>query len=484
MSVSVQDTPLFALPLELRELIYKRVLASPAHGPALLQTCRAVHLEAHKFLFQRPLHFDGQLDLHRWLDHAPPELLTYTKELSISIQDVDMRPLLRPQNPVQLSSSGQLLTWQLYEAELDRLKHALKKLPNVKTITLIALSHHQSFLYREFLTKVLWLLSSLYPHLEDLRLEGNLHYQDLMFLSRLDRLQSFSFDGFSSSSPAETATVLASLEHLTQLSIVSQSALLTPDHQLHSGFTSKRQSLTGDVLRTVNKLASFSVTERTPRFSSTLFFTPEVLASLHNHRSLNSLSIALSRAPDTEVLLSLEALLESSPIEELELDWPQLDPLVLESYTLLSGALRMLWVRAASAASAFEILWSIAECRETGDLSAMEKVVLVRSMEEYGGGGVGHQGLSRSFEMDRSPDIVSLPLFNPIAISGNVHPSLCIVILCSGCKSWADGARSRALKASTTPTWPARERIYRAWAFRFIGARRTLESVLPGLDLE
>jgi hypothetical protein len=97
----------------------------------------------------------------------------------------------------------------------------------------------------------------------------------------------------------------------------------------------------------------------------------------------------------------------------------------------------VLWVRAASAASAFEILWSIAECRETGDLSAMEKVVLVRSMEEYGGG-VGHQGLSRSFEMDRSPDIVSLPLFIPISLLGNVHPSLCIVILCSDCKSWAD----------------------------------------------
>jgi hypothetical protein len=483
MSVSIQETPLFALPLELRELIYKRVLASPAHGPALLQTCRAVHLEAHKFLFQRPLHFDGQLDFYRWLDHAPPEFLTYTKELSISIQDVDMRPLLRLQDPVQASSSSQLLTWQLYEAELDRLKHALKKLPNVKTITLIALSHHQPFLYREFLTKVLWLLSSLYPHLEDLRLEGNLHYQDLRFLSRLDRLQSFSFDGFSSSSPAETATVLASLENLTQLSIVSQSALLTPDHQLHSGFTSKRQSLTGDVLRTVNKLASFSVTERTPRFSSTLFFTPEVLASLHNHRSLNSLSIALSRAPDTEVLLSLEALLESSPIEELELDWPQLDPLVLESYTLLSHTLRVLWVRAASAASAFEILWSIAECREAGDLGAMEKVVLVRSMEEYGGG-VGHQGLSRSFEMDCSPDVVSLPLFSPITISGDLYPSLSIVIRCSGCKSWADRAKSRALKASTTPTWPAREHICRAWACRFIGARRTLELFLPSLDLE
>jgi hypothetical protein len=409
MSVSVQDTPLFALPLELRELIYKRVLASPAHGPAILQTCRAVHLEARKFLFQRPLHFAGQLDLYRWLHHAPPEFLTYTRELSLSIQDVDMRPLLRPQSPAQAPSSGQLLTWQLYESEMDRLQQALQKLPNIKTITLTALSQHQSFLYREFLGKVLWLLGSLYPNLEDLRLEGNLHYQDLEFLSRLDRLQSFSFDGFSSSSPAETARVLASLENLTQLSIVSQSALLTPDHQLHSCFTYKRQSLTGDVLRTFNKLASFSVTERTPRFSSTLFFTPEVLASLHTHRTLNSLSVALSQAPDTEVLLSLEAFLESSSIEELELDWPQLDPLVLESYALLSDALRVLWVRAASAAAAFEIIWSIAEYREAGGLGTLEKIVLVRSREEYGGV-VEYQGLSDSFEMDFSSDVVSLPL--------------------------------------------------------------------------
>ena len=108
-------------------------------------------------------------------------------------------------------------------------------------------------------------------------------------------------------------------------------------------------------------------------------------------------------------MLSLEAFLESSPIEELELDWPQLNPLVLESYTLLSDALRVLWVRAASAAAAFEILWSMAECRDTGGLGAMEKVVLVRSREEYGGV-VGHPELSDSFTMDCSSDVVSLPL--------------------------------------------------------------------------
>jgi hypothetical protein len=293
------------------------------------------------------------------------------------------------------------------------------------------------------------LLGSLYPNLQDLRLEGNLHHQDLKFLSRLDQLQSFSFDGFSSSSPTETANVLASLENLTKLSLVSHSAMLTPENHLHSYFTANRPSLTGDVVRTINKLASFSVTERTPEFSPTLFFTPEVLASLHHHKALNSLSVSLSQAPDNEVLLSLEEFLETSSIEELELDWPDLDPLVLETYTLLPDCLKVLWVRAASAADAFEILWSVVESRGEGDFGALTKIVLVRSRSKYGGV-IGDQKHGGNTGVDYSPESVSLLFFYnhwSKYIEPSVAPRLTLWWRC-----WTNRGKPRISKVSTTQT--------------------------------
>lgn len=377
-------TPLFTLPLELRQLVYKAVLASPCHGPELLRTCREIHSEAHEFLFQRPLSFRSQLALFDWLNRVPHKYLPQAKALSVTIQDVDLRSLLRASALVSdPGTPPRLLTWDLYEAELDRLSHALRQMSNIREITIRTTSGQQSFLYREFLHTLLSMLGSLYPGFLDLRLEGNFHHQELSFLSKFKKLQAFSFDGLSASSPTETARVLSGLHHLASLSLVSQSTMLTSDSRTHSGLTAKRQPFTGGIVSTVDSLACFSVTETVPVSAPTLFFTPEVLASLQNHRSLKTFKVCLSQAPDDDTMAALESFLERTRIETLELDWPDLDPQIFEAFSLIPEYLKWLWVRARSATDAFDIIWSIAESRNAGDLRSLSELVLVRSTPNY-----------------------------------------------------------------------------------------------------
>lgn len=384
MSMPTEQTPLFMLPLELRELVYRAVLTSPSHGPDLLQTCREIHFEAYKFLFERPLSFRSQVALFEWLNLVPQQCVDRVTELSLNIQDVDLRSLLTPSTLVNHPGDPpRLLTWDLYEAELDRLLHALKKLSSVQKITIRAITGRQSFLYRDFLSRFLRVLGFLFPDLLDLTVEGNLHHQELSFLTVFPKLQAFSFDGFSASSPSETADILSGIPQLRCLSLISQSSLLTPDSRTRSSFTTRHQSLTGGVVNTIDNLKCFSVTEFTPPSTPTLFFTPEVLMSLHNHPGLMAMKVSLSQTPNDETMMALQKFLEHTHIKTLELDWPQLNPCVLETFSLIPDGLEFLWVRARSAADAFDIVWFIAERRNSGDLSTLKALILLRFTGTY-----------------------------------------------------------------------------------------------------
>jgi hypothetical protein len=343
-----------------------------------------VHQEAHKFLFERPVSFRSQVALFDWLDRVPHKYLAQEREISLNIQDVDLRSLLKASTLISHPGDPpRLLTWDLYEAELGKLCRALKHLSKVQKITIRAIPDGQSFLYREFLQSFLNMLSSLFPDLVGISLEGNLHHQSLSFLSGFTKLQALSFDGFSASSPSETAEILSGLDHLASLSLVSQSTMLTPNSHTHSSFTTKRQSLTGGVVNTIDNLKCFSVTELVPLSAPILFFTPEVLASLHNHRALKVIKVCLSQAPNNETLTALEDFLDKTQIKLLELDWPQLDPHILTIFSLIPDGLEKLWVRAKSAADAFEMIWSIAESRAAGDLQTLSELVLLSSTQTY-----------------------------------------------------------------------------------------------------
>jgi hypothetical protein len=388
MSNLNQIPPILALPLELREFIYKEVLSNSSQGPQLLRACREIYADAHKFLFQRRINFRGQTALHHWLDQVPVIRLHHITDITLELRDVNLTPLLSPASGAATApSTPRLLAWEIHEHELDRLNEALGKFQNIKTLTIRALPERQSFLYREFLAKVLESLGSLYPRLSSLALEGNFHYQSLSFLSSLEELESLSFDGFSSTSPSETAAILSNLTHLTNLSLISQHVLLTPTTHIHSNFTSKSQSLTTPVLLAMKRLASLSVTETMHPATRPLFFTPEVLTSLRDHSTLSSFSVRLSHVPSNEALAAFEYFLNSAPgIERLELDWPGLEPAILETYTLLSERVKDFWVRCEGIEIAFDILYTVLEDIEEGGLQGLKRIVLVKKDWEKGRG--------------------------------------------------------------------------------------------------
>ncbi|KAF2473523.1 uncharacterized protein BDR25DRAFT_196049, partial [Lindgomyces ingoldianus] len=370
---------ILSLPLELREQIYKEVLANPSQGPGLLIACHDIYNEAHKFLFQRPLSFRNQSALWEWLMKVPGKHLHYVTEVTLGLEDVNLSPLLTIPIKPHGDSKPRLLTWELYEQELEKLYRVLKKLPHLKTLTIKALPDCQSFLYHGFLTTFLGHLGSLFPSLWHLTLRGNFHHQTLSFLTPLEELRYLSFDGFSSTPPTKTAEILSSLHQLTDLSLASLHALLTPADYVHRSFTSSHQSFTADVLQSINALTSFHITENIQPASPTgLYFTPQILSSLHfaHNTTLIRLSIRLLHTPDVEPLEALQEFLQGSSIQKLELDWPDFDPEDLDD--LLPGALKELWVRTWSKEKAFDVLWQLIKSREAGGLYELRRVVLVR----------------------------------------------------------------------------------------------------------
>ncbi|KAH8704495.1 hypothetical protein GQ44DRAFT_716735 [Phaeosphaeriaceae sp. PMI808] len=379
MSETSHVSTFFNLPLELREHIYKSVLSSSTYGFGILQTCRKISNEALKFLYQRPLEFQSQDVFYSWLEQAPSNLLSNISEISLKIQEVDLKSILN--SAIHPFSELRLRTPQLYEAELERLVQALKRVPKVKTMTFQALSSQQSFQYRDFMTGLPQTISSTQPNLLDLRLEGNFQYQELEFLSSLKRLESFSFNGLSSSSPAATAELLSALQHFKHLSLIPQRSMLAVCIKFLGDFKMKRHTSPQSVVRTIDQPVRFP--SPVPASSPTSIFSSRILASLYSLRDLECLSIHLAQAPDTETLDSLKELLESLSVQELELDWPDLDPFVLDKYQLLGGSLKTLWVRASSELYALGVLSFVAKGQETGYISRLRKVVLVRSTETY-----------------------------------------------------------------------------------------------------
>lgn len=343
-------------------------------------TCRKIYIEAHKYLFRRPLVFRGQLELYGWLEKVPSKYLQSVTEITLEIHDVDLQPLLRiGTSAAQRNNTPRLLTVELYKKDLERLFVSLSRLPNVKELTIRTKPERQSPFYRDFIGELFARLSFLWPSIRGLSLEGNVHHQNLSFLNTLPNLRCFLFDGFSSSSSINLAETLSSLQRLQSLSLVSHHKLLTPTNPMHSGFTSKQPSFTDDVLRSMHRLVSLSITESIyPLSSPALFFTPKMVSSLLDHTSLNSLTIRISREPDSETLAALKTLLKASSIKRLELDWPPFETKIFEYYDLYPNSLTEFWVRADNASIAFDILFPIRESQEAGKMRELERIVFIR----------------------------------------------------------------------------------------------------------
>lgn len=375
-------TSFLSLPLELREQVYKDVLVSQPNGVHLLGTCREIYSEAQKFLYRKSLTFQGQQDLYRWLDEDHKNLLVNVQELVLEIRDVDLDVLLKAPQDNEAPRSG-LRSFGLYETDLQRLRSSFVRLPNVESLTIRAPADQHSFLYAEYLTGVLGLISMLCPKLVDLRLEGNFHYQDLGFMTSLKYLNSFSFDGFSSSSPNDTANILAKMQRLTRLSLVSQRDFQVTDYPLHHNFPVRHRSITGEVMQTMKRLHSFSVAENVDCSSPEIFFTANLLCSLHDLTHLSSLSITLSHTPEHDTLMSLAHFLCKASIKRLELDWPDLSSRVLEDNSLLTNHLTILWLRATAATDASDLLKHIMQEKKAGGVPCLQRLVFMRTVNYH-----------------------------------------------------------------------------------------------------
>jgi hypothetical protein len=381
MAQSGKSTPFFNLPLELREQIYKDTFRSKGQGPELLRTCWKINTEARKFLYQRQIEFANQLSMYRWSDMTPGKLRSQVTDISLHVQDPDLRSILDLNASASRSPlPGHLLTWGLYTVELRNLKTALSRLPNVKTITIRTLPGRQSYLYRDFLTAFLDSLDSIYPTLSDLTLEGNFHHQRLDFVSRLAALQSFSFDGSSASSVAELGEILGNLEHLRNFSLISQRVVFkSSSSTTHPGFTGKPGLVTGHAMRTIEQLA---FTERATMSSTNAVSIPDILNAVQRLKGLKSFSVSLSHTPDNEVMASLGQFLSSSTVERLELDWLNLHAEVLEEYSLVQRCIKKLWVRVGIANGASNMLSYVLERRRSHHLEALREVVLIRCSKD------------------------------------------------------------------------------------------------------
>ncbi|KAF2198936.1 hypothetical protein GQ43DRAFT_433832 [Delitschia confertaspora ATCC 74209] len=369
---------MLTLPLELREEIYKLVLTSVPGNPRLLGTCRKIYLESQKVLFQRPMSFTSPSALQQWINHVGPTHLPQVEEIHLTLPDIDLTPLLGTLSTGPSQYMPRLLIWELYEEEIRRLSLALRQMPNIKAVTVTALSARQSFLYREYLGSFMEELGAVFPNLRHLTLNGNFHHQRLSFLSLMQQLRAFSFNGFSASSLSETTSIVSSLPYLSNLVLVSDDTALQSVQGGHNNLNERGQALTPDIIRQLRPLTSFSLTRRTeqdvPNGLPPLTDMLDALRYVHAH-SLKSLSLKLSYTPDAELLNCLQSILDASSIEHLEYSWRGLDPETLD--TLLPGSSRSLSISAASEEVGFDVLWAIIASREAGNVPKLARVVLV-----------------------------------------------------------------------------------------------------------
>lgn len=371
---------LFALPLELREEVYKSVLASPAHSSALLQTSHEINAESRKFLYQQPLKFKDQGLWFTWTDETPAELLGNVSDIALHVLDVNLKPILETANHKSLRQSPRLLTAELYQEHANKFKRALTLLPNLRILTIRTPSGRPSHLYCELVTQILDSIGHCCPQLRQLRLEGNFRHYTLNFLSTLTELESLTLEGSSDSTPEATAMILSQIPNLTSLSLILNGAPLSSDPRQHRTCTTQRYSLNGEALQKVQKLGLLSLTETGQLPSPRACLTTNVLDALHNHATLRHLCVRLAYTPDTAIFAAMNRFLQHTPIEHLELDWPNLHALQLEGNGLLASSLRTLWVGIQSLSSAGEFLGLLVMSQHDRCLN-LQKVVLVRNAQ-------------------------------------------------------------------------------------------------------
>ncbi|KAI9770004.1 MAG: hypothetical protein M1840_003715 [Geoglossum simile] len=336
-----QKSLFFSLPVELRLLVYKEVLM--ANHLQILRTCRDIFNEALPVLFKRPLKFRTHDDLYNWIQMVGPDSLELVTSVSLNLLSFRYMPVARPCR-TPLHSVG-----MFYGNDLPCLQRALEQLPNVqrfiiyKTLPFLG----TRFTYDYYLSFFPW-LADRYPELRCLTLFIN--WIPLDFLLQMRFLRSLRFTGFSTSPPTATLIIFQSLKYLEELEVFGP----PPDIHTVTAFSTSynnpginyEQAVTPKLLLGVRPLKAFTICEiralcKTPG----VFFCEEIISALAQAHgsSLRSLKISLDFLPSVGSRAALTKLfsLANSSIRHVELGWPGLDVLTLDT---LPPSLRSLQV--------------------------------------------------------------------------------------------------------------------------------------------
>ncbi|KAF2852239.1 hypothetical protein T440DRAFT_38207 [Plenodomus tracheiphilus IPT5] len=383
MGSHINATSLLALPTELREKIYKEVLTTPAGSFDLLLVCREINTQAHKMLYQRSLVFKSQLCLYSWLASTSPEDCCRVNEITVFIQDVDLRPLLKTDQTSNTTvPPSHLLTLELYRIELAKLREAFERLPKVATLTLRVLPTRQTFLYREFLAKVLILLGSAYPTLVELKVEGNMIHQSLDYLTSFNRLRHFTFDGMSASSAASTVETLKRMKHLQSLSMTTHQAASTNLCLPYGTSTSQKTSGYHDFAQTTGPHSLSPSTGEPQDCSLEVTPTAHVLASLRDHETLREMSISCTQEPSPGILAALQQAVGNAGITTLELSWQGMGSKVLKEYALLDH-IKSLQIKPCAATDAVDVMIYLWTRKIEGDFTKLRRLILTCTLSDW-----------------------------------------------------------------------------------------------------
>ncbi|KAI9786243.1 MAG: hypothetical protein M1839_007654 [Geoglossum umbratile] len=326
-----QKSRFFSLPIELRLLVYKEVLM--ANDLQILRACRDIYNEALPVLFKRPLKFRTHDDLYNWIRMVGPDSLELVTSVSLNLLSFRYIPVTRPCRPPLHSAD------MFYRNDLPNLQNALMLLPNVrrfiiyKTIPFLG----TRFTYDYYLPFFPW-LADRYPELRCLTLFIN--WIPLDFLLQMRFLCSLRFTGFSTSPPTAALIIFQSLKCLEELEVFGPPPDIHAMNTFPTSFNDPgikyEQAVTPELLLGIRPLKAFTICEiRAPCRTASMFFCEEIISALTQAHgsSLRSLKISLDFLPSVGSRVALAKLfsLTSSSIRHLELGWPGLDVLTLDT---------------------------------------------------------------------------------------------------------------------------------------------------------
>ncbi|KAI9851265.1 MAG: hypothetical protein M1838_004099 [Thelocarpon superellum] len=343
MNGSSAASPIFLLPLEIRQHIYAELLSSASCANVhVLQVSRQIYHEAQPYLFQRPVTFASQYDLYEWMRRRGSSQLHHVKCLGITVVDIKGHQRVKDVAPSGKDGSISPIA-RLYEDEVGELSSAMQHLSGVRDLSIFKPRNSHYHAYRHFSRSFCAVSALRWPRLQ--RLSCQLDHVALDFLTSFPDLRSLRFSGFSATPPRETLQILSSLRRLDELELIGPPPGLF--FQQRAGYTGPfiGQSLAPGVMRGLRPLRILTICDvRDPASTEgEVFFVTEMLAAIMESHgsSLRRLNLSADFTPSPTCLATLHGLLSASELQHLELGWPDLESSTLQH---LPSSLRSLHV--------------------------------------------------------------------------------------------------------------------------------------------